>query len=230
MQGGREQRASGGDRLDGQRTDGGLGMNELRETLNAQTLDSDILRSPWMGLIMSAESIRQVSEGTASSAILEKEKCEALVRMLRLYSASQLASILEVSEDFFGNDEEAMTSAAGPVMQETEHAGETSPSEVLMPLIKAAADAAALCAEHQGKYDSLKLARTTRLAYGADGKMIQYDRGDIQALDLHGLNVIHAKQLAALLTHLGLTPAYSVAWNDKDVRNLKSDPGAAQAI
>ena len=74
MQGGREQRASGGDRLDGQRTDGGLGMNELRETLNAQTLDSDILRSPWMGLIMSAESIRQVSEGTASSAILEKEK------------------------------------------------------------------------------------------------------------------------------------------------------------
>ena len=222
--GGREHLAPGGDRLDRQRTDGGLGMNELRETLNAQTLDSDILRSPWMGLIMSAESIRQVSEGTASSAILEKEKCEALVRMLRLYSASQLASILEVSEDFFGKEEEAMSSAAGPVMRETEPPGETSPSEVLMPLIKAAADAAALCAEHQGKYNSLKLARTIRLAHGADGNQIRYDRGDIQALDFHGLNVIHAKQLAALLTHLGLTPAHSAAWNHKDVRSLKLIP------
>ena len=224
MQGSREQLAPGGDRLERRRTDGGLGMTELRETLNDQTLDADILRSPLLGLMMSAESIRQVSEGTASSAILEKEKCEALVRMLRLYSASQLASILEVSEDFFGQEEEATISAAGPVMRETEQPGETSPSEVLMPLIKAAADAAALCAEHQGKYNSLKLARTIRLAHGADGNQIRYDRGDIQALDLHGLNVIHAKQLAALLTHLGLTPAHSAAWNDKDARSLKLIP------
>ena len=69
MQSGREQLASGGDRLDGRRTGDGLGMDELREALNAQTLDSGILRSPWMGLMVSAESIRQVSEGTASSAI-----------------------------------------------------------------------------------------------------------------------------------------------------------------
>lgn len=92
-----------------------------------------------------------------------------------------------------------------------------------MPLIQASTRAAALLTQKQGQFGSLRFARRLRMDYGSDGTPVQYDSNDTQALELHGLKIVHGKQIVALLTHLGLKPAYGTgtAWDEGDNQNLR---------
>ena len=175
--------------------------------------------SQFVALMATPETILRAVQGTSSELALDKEKSESMLQLLRPRPVSQLTSILGVPEDLFeGDDEEAAAALGGD-----EQNNAVTASETLMPLLQASTRAAALLAQEQGQLGSLRFVRRLRMEYGSDGTPIQYDGEDKQALELHGLNIVHGKQIVALLTHLGLKPAFGTgtAWVEGDNQNLR---------